>query len=93
VLAGHIDFVAAVSVASRRGGLSNGEGGAKLAPNYAGLLGLAVGDLHVKGDVFGSSRFGFGVYTRTFSGWAISLREADGTELTRCTLANRSVRC
>ena len=49
--------------------------------------------LHVQGDVFGSARFGFGVYKRTFSGWEISVREADGTELTRCTLASRSVHC
>jgi hypothetical protein len=93
VLAGHIHFFAAMNVASLPPLLINGEGGAKLTPNYAAFLGLAIGDLHVQGDVFGSSRFGFGVYKRAFSGWEISVREADGTELTRCTLANRSARC
>jgi len=93
VLAGHIHFFAAMNVASLPPLLINGEGGAKLDPNYAAFLGLAIGDLHVGGDVFGSAHFGFGVYTRTGAGWTISLRDADGTERARCTLANRSVRC
>jgi hypothetical protein len=73
--------------------LVNGEGGTKLDPNYAAFLGLAIGELRVQGDVFGSSHFGFGAYTRTGAGWTISLRDADGTERARCTLASRSVHC
>ena len=82
-----------MNVASLPPLLINGEGGTKLDPNYAAFLGLAVGDLHVQGDVFGSSHFGFGVYTRTGTGWAISLRDADGAQRARCTLENRTVRC
>jgi hypothetical protein len=93
VLAGHIHFFAAMNVAALPPLLINGEGGANLDPNYAAFLGLAVGDLRVQGDIFGSSSFGFGVYTRTAVGWTISLRAADGTERARCTLANRTVRC
>jgi hypothetical protein len=93
VLAGHIHFFAAMNVASLPPLLINGEGGATLDPNYAAFLGLAVGDLHVAGDVFGAARFGFGVYTRTGAGWTISLRDAQGTERARCRLAERAVRC
>ncbi|MEA2720019.1 MAG: hypothetical protein QOJ39_1883 [Candidatus Eremiobacteraeota bacterium] len=93
VLAGHMHLFAAMNVASLPPLLVNGEGGTKLDPNYAAFLGLAIGELRVQGDVFGSSHFGFGVYTRTGAGWTISLRDADGTERARCTLASRSVHC
>jgi calcineurin-like phosphoesterase family protein len=93
VLAGHIHFFAAMNVASLPPLLINGEGGARLDPNYAAFLGLAVGNLRVEGDVFGSSHFGFAVYTRLGAGWTVSLRDPDGTERARCTLANRAVRC
>ena len=68
VLAGHIHFFAALNVAALPPLLVNGEGGANLDPNYAAFLALAVGDLHVQGDVFGAARFGFGVYTRAGAG-------------------------
>ncbi|HTD37897.1 MAG TPA: metallophosphoesterase [Candidatus Limnocylindrales bacterium] len=93
VLAGHIHFFGAMNVASMPPLLINGEGGTKLDPNYAPLLGLAIGDLHAEGRTFGSSHFGFAVYTRRGNDWSISLRDVDGTERTRCTLANRTVRC
>jgi Calcineurin-like phosphoesterase len=93
VLSGHIHFFAAMNVAALPPLLINGEGGTKLDPNYAAFLGLAAGDLHVQGNVFGSAQFGFGVYTRTRAGVTISLRDKDGVEVTRCTLANRTVRC
>lgn len=93
VLAGHIHFFGAMNVAMLPPLLINGEGGATLDPNYAAFLGLAVGELRVQGPVFGEARFGFGVYTRTNAGWTISLREADGAERARCTLAHRAVRC
>ena len=93
VLAGHIHFFAAMNVATLPPLLINGEGGANLDPNYAAFLGLAVGDLHVQGTIFGSSHFGFGVYTRTGTDWSISLRDPDGTERARCSLANRTVHC
>lgn len=93
VLAGHLHLFAAMNVATLPPLLINGEGGARLDPNYAAFLGLAIGDLRVQGDVFGSARFGFGVYTRTGAGWAISLRDAEGMEQARCSLASRSVRC
>jgi Calcineurin-like phosphoesterase len=93
VLAGHIHFFAAMNVHSLPPLLINGEGGANLDPNYAAFLGLTSGDLHVQGKVFGSSHFGFGVYTRAAAGWTISLRDPDGTERARCTLENRIVRC
>src|SRR5947209_997754 len=93
VLAGHIHFFAAMNVAALPPLLVNGEGGTKLDPNYAAFLGLALGDLRAQGDIFGSARFGFGVYRRRNEGWDISLREADGTERARCTLERRTVRC
>ena len=93
VLAGHIHFFAALNVASMPPLLINGEGGTKLEPNYSALFPLAAGNLRVQDDVFGSSHFGFGVYTRTSRGWAVSLREPDGTERARCTIADRTVRC
>jgi hypothetical protein len=93
VLAGHLHLFAAMNVEAFPPLLINGEGGAKLDPNYAAFLGLAVGDLHVQGSVFGSAHFGFGVYTRNGPGWTISLRDPDGTERARCTLSDRAVRC
>ncbi len=93
VLAGHLHFFAAMNVESLPPLLINGEGGTKLDPNYAAFLRFAVGELHVQGSVFGSAHFGFGVYTRSGAGWAISLRDPDGTERARCTLANRAVQC
>ncbi|MBV8368515.1 MAG: metallophosphoesterase [Candidatus Eremiobacteraeota bacterium] len=93
VLAGHIHFFAAMNVLSLPPLVINGEGGANLDPNYAAFLGLAAGDLHVQGSVFGSSHFGFGVYTRAATGWTISLRDPDGTERARCALENRTVSC
>lgn len=93
VLAGHIHFFAAMNVATLPPLLINGEGGAKLDANYAAFLGLGIGELHVQGSVFGASRFGFGVYTRTATGWTVSLRDAEGVERARCTLADRTVTC
>jgi hypothetical protein len=93
VLAGHIHLFVAMNVESLPPLLINGEGGTKLDPNYAALLGFAVGDLHVQGSIFGSAHFGFGVYTRSGAGWTISLRDPDGTERARCALAHRAVHC
>ncbi|HEX3464956.1 MAG TPA: metallophosphoesterase [Candidatus Elarobacter sp.] len=93
VLSGHIHFFAAMNVAAHPPLLINGEGGTKLDPNYSAFLGLAIGGLHLQGDVFGTAHFGFGVYTRTPEGWSISLREPDGTERARCTLAKGVVSC
>jgi hypothetical protein len=93
VLSGHLHLFAAMNVETLPPLLINGEGGTKLDPNYAAFLGLAAGDLHVQGSVFGSAHFGFGVYTRNGADWTISLRDPDGTERARCTLANRTVRC
>ncbi len=93
VLSGHIHFFAAMNVATLPPLIINGEGGTQLDPNYAAFLGFAVGDLRVVGRIFGVSQNGFGVYTRTSSGWTISLRDPDGVERARCTLAHRSVSC
>jgi len=93
VIAGHIHFFAAMNVATMPPLVINGEGGTKLDPNYAALLSLAVGDLHVEGNVFGSAHHGFALYTRTRSGWTISLRDPDGTERAHCTLEHRTVSC
>jgi len=94
VLAGHLHFFAALNVAPPLPPLLiNGEGGTALGPNLAPVMRFATGDVKVVGDVFGSARFGFAVYTREGAGWAISLRDADGKERTRCTLVERTVRC
>jgi hypothetical protein len=93
VLAGHLHLFAAMNVEALPPLLVNGEGGTKLDPNYAAFLRFGVGDLRVQGSVFGSAHFGFGVYTRSASGWTVSLRDPDGTERARCALANRAVHC
>jgi hypothetical protein len=93
VLAGHIHFFAAMNAAqSLPPLLINGEGGTKLDPNYSALLPLSSGGL-AAGKAFGSAHFGFALYTRHGAAWTVSLRDVDGTELTRCTLANKTVRC
>jgi hypothetical protein len=93
VLAGHLHFFAAIDVAGHPPLLVNGEGGAKLDPSLVAFLGFAIGDLRVEGTPFGTSQFGFGVYTRDGSGWAISLRDPSGVERAHCTLANHAVHC
>ena len=70
----------------------NGEGGDKLDTGVPQIMN-GVGNLHVVGTPFGSSNFGFAVYTKTDAGWAISLRNIDGSERARCTLAQGSVSC
>jgi predicted phosphodiesterase len=93
VLSGHLHEFAAMNVKTLPPLLINGEGGAKLDPNFAALLGLEIGDLHVDGPVFGSSHFGFTVYTRDGASWNVSLRGTDGAERARCRLADRAVHC
>ena len=94
VLSGHIHFFAALNVAPPLPPLLiNGEGGTKLDPDYARLLRFATGDVEVVGDMFGSAHHGFALYTRTGTGWTISLRDPDGRERTRCALVERVVRC
>ncbi len=70
----------------------NGEGGDKLDTGVDKIM-SSVGDLHVVGTPFDSGHFGFAVYTKTAVGWAISLRNIDGSERARCTLAAGSVTC
>ena len=70
----------------------NGEGGDKLDTGVPKIM-SGIGDLHVVGTPFDSDRFGFAVYTKTGPGWAISLRNIDGSERARCTLAQGSVTC
>ena len=93
VLAGHIHNFSAMNVEGHPPLLINGIGGASLDANYGAFLAFAMGDLHVAGDVFGAAQFGFGVYTRTGTGWTISLRDPAGTERARCGLAKRTVSC
>jgi predicted MPP superfamily phosphohydrolase len=93
VLSGHIHFFAAVNAESLPPLVVNGEGGTKLDPDYSALLPFASGSVHVEGNVFGSSHFGFAVYTRRAAGWAISLRDPDGTPRATCTLHARIVHC
>ena len=94
VLAGHLHFFAALNVAPPLPPLLiNGEGGTVLGPNLGPFLRVATGDVKVVGEVFGSAQFGFALYTREGAAWAISLRDADGKERTRCTLVERVVRC
>lgn len=93
VLAGHIHFFGAMNVAGMPPLVINGEGGTQLDPNYAAFLAFDIGSLKVTGRAFGASQYGFGLYTRTTTGWTISLRGFDGSERARCTLAHRSVFC
>ena len=95
ILAGHVHDFVALNLA---GGLPplvvNGEGGDELdeAGATQGFV-TANGYALAKPDPFASKQFGFAVYTRAFAGWTISLRDANGIERRRCTLAQRTVSC
>jgi Calcineurin-like phosphoesterase len=94
VMAGHVHDFAAVNVVGFPPLIVNGEGGDEL--DDAGSTQKYVGFnkyVFAKPDPFESKQFGFGVYTRTFAGWTISLRDANGIERRRCTLAQRTVSC
>jgi hypothetical protein len=70
----------------------NGEGGDMLDTGVAKIM-SSLGNLHAVGTPFDSGHFGFAVYTKTATGWSISLRNIDGSERVRCTLAQGSVSC
>ena len=42
---------------------------------------------------YASKQFGFAVYTKSATGWTISLRDADGVERRACSVVKGTVSC
>jgi hypothetical protein len=87
VLVGHVHDFVAVNLASYPPLIVNGESGDDLddagaAQKYVNANGYAPGAQ----ATYATKQFGFAVYTRTATGWTISLRDVDGIERTACTL-------
>jgi hypothetical protein len=92
VIVGHIHLFAVMNDAPHPPMVINGIGGDTLDTDAAQKLKTSLGP---DGPSV-SANFGFAVYTRTPNGWAISLRNPDGSERKRCTLTEGSpgtVRC
>jgi Calcineurin-like phosphoesterase len=93
VLSGHIHLFGTLEVPSLPPLVINGVGGDLLDKDMAVMINLWLGDLHPSSPPVLSANFGFVVYTRTGSGWTVSLRNADGTERTHCNLTRQEIRC
>ena len=94
VIAGHVHDFAAVNVAGYPPLIVNGEGGDELDEAGATQAYVAANKYaFAKPDPFATKQFGFAVYTRTLSGWSISLRDVNGIERRACILAQRRVSC
>ncbi len=87
VLVGHVHDFVAVNLPSYPPLIVNGESGDDLdeadsTQKYMSANGYAL----ASPAPFATKQFGFAVYTRTPTGWSISLRDVDGVERTACTL-------
>jgi hypothetical protein len=82
VLAGHIHLFAVVNQPPHAPMVINGIGGDTLDNAQGAQLRATLGPDARSVSV----NFGFAVYTRTATGWAISLRDPDGVERGRCSL-------
>jgi Calcineurin-like phosphoesterase len=100
VLAGHVHDFEAINLTGYPGLVVNGESGDDL--DDAGSTAKYIGQQTSSGKpvyTFGlpapyaTKQFGFAVYTKTATGWSISLRDADGIERRACTLAKGTVSC
>jgi hypothetical protein len=100
ILAGHVHDFEAINLTGYPPLIVNGESGddlddagstAKYIPQQLqnGKPAFAFGTP----APFGSKQFGFAVYTRSTSGWTISLRDADGIERRACNLTKGTVSC
>jgi hypothetical protein len=94
VLAGHVHDFVAMNVGGYPPLVVNGESGDELDEANATQEFVTANKYTLaKPDPFASKQFGFAVYTRTFAGWSISLRDQNGVERRRCTLSHRQVSC
>jgi hypothetical protein len=94
VLAGHVHDFVTLNLAAFPPLIVNGEGGDELDDVGATQEYVAANKYaFAKPDPFATKQFGFAVYTRTFAGWTISLRDVNGVERRSCTLAKRQVGC
>ncbi len=87
VLVGHVHDFVAIDLAAYPPLVVNGESGddldeADATSKYVSANGYAPGAQ----APFATKQFGFAVYTRTPTGWTISLRDTDGIERQSCTL-------
>jgi hypothetical protein len=93
IIVGHVHDFSTYNVAGAPPMVINGTGGDTLDDSTAAQLAAELPPLPLVGTPFVQSTFGFGVYTRTPTGWSISLRNPDGKERGTCTLDQHSVRC
>jgi predicted phosphodiesterase len=93
LLAGHIHLFAALGITGDPPLIINGEGGDLLDADLAPFLTTALRGLQTSSPPFVSAAFGFALYGRAIDGWSISLRDTQGVERQRCTLAHGEVRC
>ncbi|HEY4439529.1 MAG TPA: metallophosphoesterase [Candidatus Elarobacter sp.] len=94
VITGHVHDFAAVNVTDYPPMIVNGEGGDDLDDIGATAQYVAANKFaFAKPDPFATKQFGFALYTRTFNGWTISLRDANGVERRTCTLTAHEVSC
>lgn len=100
ILAGHVHDFEAINVAGYPPLVINGESGDELddagtTANYIKEQQHAGNPIYTIGvpAPYSTKQYGFAVYTAMPSGWDISLRDADGIERRRCTLAKGSVAC
>ena len=100
ILAGHVHDFEAINLTGYPPLIVNGESGDDLddagsAAKYIGLqtnAGKPVYALTTPAP-YATKQFGFAVYTKSPTGWRISLRDTDGVERRACVLTKGSVSC
>jgi len=100
ILAGHVHDFEAINLIGYPALIVNGESGDDLddAGSTAKYIGLQTSGgkpvyTFAAPTPYATKQFGFAVYTKTASGWAISLRDVDGIERRACALAKGAVAC
>ncbi|HEY0613317.1 MAG TPA: metallophosphoesterase [Candidatus Elarobacter sp.] len=100
IVAGHVHDFEAINVVGYPSLIVNGEGGTDL--DDPGSTAKYITTQRSNGNLVyqigapppaSSKQFGFAVYTRSATGWSISLRDADGIERRACALTKGSVSC
>jgi len=100
VLAGHVHDFEAINLTGFPSLIVNGESGDDL--DDAGSTAKYIGFQKNNGRLvytfaspapYATKQYGFAVYSKTATGWAISLRDADGIERRACALAKGIVSC
>ncbi len=100
VLAGHVHDFEAINLTGFPSLIVNGESGDDLddAGSTAKYIGFQKNNgrpvyTFASPAPFATKQYGFAVYSQTATGWAISLRDADGIERRACALAKGIVSC